>query len=137
MVHRSVVGGIERLVAHLIEVHAGAFPTWMAPVQLVVLPVSDAEMPAAAAMVRHCIQQGLRAELAARQRGTLAARIRAARRVPYQAVIGPKEQAIGAVALRLRGGRHLDPLPAAEVVARIALAAANRTHALWDWDAAS
>jgi threonyl-tRNA synthetase len=52
--------------------------------------------------------------------------------VPYQAVIGPKEQAIGAVALRLRDGRRLDPLPADDVVARIAAAAASRTHALWD-----
>jgi threonyl-tRNA synthetase len=132
MVHRSVVGGIERLVAHLIEVHAGAFPVWLAPVQLVVLPVSDAELPAATALVRRCIEQGLRAELAAPERGSPSARIRAARRVPYQAVIGPKEQAIGAVALRLRDGRHLNPLPADGVVACIATAAASRTLALWD-----
>jgi threonyl-tRNA synthetase len=132
MLHRSVVGGLERLVAHLIEVHAGAFPTWMAPVQLVVLPVSDAQLPAAAALVRRCIERGLRAELAAPQRGTLGARVRAARRVPYQAVIGPKEQAVGAVALRLRDGRHLDPLPAGDVIAQIAATAASRTHALWD-----
>jgi threonyl-tRNA synthetase len=132
MVHRSVVGGIERLVGHLIEVHAGAFPVWLAPVQLVVLPVSDAELPAATALVRRCIEQGLRAELAAPERGSLSARIRAARRVPHQAVIGPKEQAIGAVALRLRDGRHLNPLPADGVVACIATAAASRTLALWD-----
>jgi len=132
MVHRSIVGGLERLVAHLIEVHDGAFPTWMAPVQLVVLPVSEAELPAATALVRRCVERGLRAELAAPERGTLGARVRAARRVPYQAVIGPKEQAAGAVALRLRDGRHLDPLPAVEVVARVAAASASRTHALWD-----
>jgi threonyl-tRNA synthetase len=130
MVHRSVIGSLERLVAHLIEVHAGAFPTWMAPVQLVVLPVTDAQMPAAAALVRRCIEQGLRAELAAPQRGSLGARVRAARRVPYQAVIGPREQAVGAVALRLRDGRHLAPLPAVDVIARIAAAAASPTHAL-------
>jgi len=132
MVHRSVVGGIERLVAHLIEVHGGAFPTWMAPVQLVALPVSDAELAAAAALVDGCIERGLRAELAAADRGTLGARVRAARRVPYQAVIGPKEDANGQVALRLRDGRRLDPLPAGEVVARVAVAAASRSHALWD-----
>jgi threonyl-tRNA synthetase len=64
IVHRSVVGGLERLVAHLIEVHAGAFPTWLAPVQLVGLPVSDAELPAATELVRRCVEWGLRAELA-------------------------------------------------------------------------
>jgi threonyl-tRNA synthetase len=132
MVHRSVVGGIERLVAHLIEVHGGAFPTWMAPVQPVALPVTDAELAAAAALVRRCIEQGLRAELAAPDRGTLGARVRAARLVPYQAVIGPKEDVNGRVALRLRDGCRLDPVPADEVIARVAAAAASRTHALWD-----
>jgi threonyl-tRNA synthetase len=92
-------------------------------------PKIDVQMPAAAALVRRCIEQGLRAELAAPQRGTLGARVRAARRVPYQAVIGPREQAVGAVALRLRDGRHLAPLPAVDVIARIA-AAASPTHAL-------
>jgi threonyl-tRNA synthetase len=132
MVHRSVVGGIERLVAHLIEVHGGAFPTWMAPVQLVALPVSDDQLAAAAALVRGCVERGLRAELAAPDRGTLGARIRAARQVPYQAVIGPKEDANGQVALRLRDGRRLDPLPAGDVIARVAAAAASRIQALWD-----
>ncbi len=47
MVHRAIVGSIERAVAHLIEVHGGAFPAWLAPVQLVVLPISDAEEKAA------------------------------------------------------------------------------------------
>jgi threonyl-tRNA synthetase len=97
-----------------------------------VLPVTDAELPAATALLRRGVEQGLRAELAAPDRGTLGARVRAARRVPYQAVIGPKEQAVGAVSLRLRDGRQLDPLPAGEVVARIRSAAASRTHALWE-----
>ncbi|WP_246005554.1 threonine--tRNA ligase [[Actinomadura] parvosata] len=66
MVHRSVVGGLERLVAHLIEVHGGAFPEWMAPVQAVVLPLSDAELPAAERVLRRCVAAGLRAELAPR-----------------------------------------------------------------------
>uniref|UniRef100_UPI000DE364A5 aminoacyl--tRNA ligase-related protein n=1 Tax=Nonomuraea lactucae TaxID=2249762 RepID=UPI000DE364A5 len=55
MVHRSVVGGLERLVAHLIEVHGGAFPAWLAPVQAVVLPVSGSAVPAAEALVRRCV----------------------------------------------------------------------------------
>ncbi len=132
MVHRSVIGSVERAVAHLIEVHGGAFPAWLAPVQLVVLPVSEAELPQAEELVARGLEQGLRAELAAPYRGSLGARIREARLVPYQAVIGPREAAAGQVALRLRDGRRPDPLPAAEALARIgALAAAHRTE-LWD-----
>ena len=58
--------------------------------------------------------------------------MRAARLVPYQAVIGPKEDANGRVALRLRDGCRLDSVPADEVIARVAAAAASRTHVLWD-----
>ncbi|MFF4349697.1 threonine--tRNA ligase [Streptomyces sp. NPDC001530] len=119
MVHRSVIGSLERAVAHLIEVHGGAFPPWLAPTQLVALPVSDAEADRAAALVRRCRAQGLRAELAAPDQGTLGARIRAARLVPYQAVIGPREAAADLIALRLRDGRRLDARPAAEVLHRI------------------
>src|SRR5262249_53691497 len=51
MVHRSIVGSVERAVAHLIEVHAGAFPPWLAPTQLVILPVSGTELPRASALL--------------------------------------------------------------------------------------
>jgi threonyl-tRNA synthetase len=132
MVHRSVIGSVERAVAHLIEQHGGAFPAWLAPTQLVVLPVSDAEMPQAAGFVRRCLDQGLRAEVSGPEHGTLGARIRAARLVPYQAVIGAKEAADDQVALRLRDGRRLDVLPPAEVLTRIdALVNAHSTD-LWD-----
>lgn len=135
MVHRSVIGSVERAVAHLIEVHGGAFPAWLAPTQLVVLPVSEAESGRADALVRRCVAQGLRAEVAGQERGTLGARVRAARLVPYQAVIGAKEADGDQVALRLRDGRRLDVLPAAEVLSRIgALVAAHSTE-LWGTEA--
>ncbi|MEV1175462.1 threonine--tRNA ligase [Nonomuraea sp. NPDC049784] len=111
MVHRSVVGSIERLLAHLIEVHGGAFPAWMAPVQAVVLPLSDAELPAAASLLRRCLAAGLRAELAPADRGSLGARIRAHRLVPYQLVVGPREAASGGVAVRLRDGSQAGDVP--------------------------
>jgi threonyl-tRNA synthetase len=81
MVHRSIIGSVERAVAHLIERHSGAFPAWLAPTQLVVLPVSDAEMPQAAALLRRCTDLGLRAQIAGPEHGSLGARIRAARLV--------------------------------------------------------
>lgn len=121
MVHRSVIGSLERAVAHLIEAHGGAFPSWLVPTQLVALPVSDAEaeVEQAAPLVRRCLDRGLRARLVTADQGTLGARVRAARLVPYQAVIGPREATAGQVALRLRDGRRLDPRPAAEALERI------------------
>ncbi|WP_101782806.1 threonine--tRNA ligase [Nonomuraea indica] len=121
MVHRSVVGSLERLVAHLIEVHGGAFPAWLAPVQAVVLPVSDAEVPAAEGLVRRCVAAGLRAELAPPARGSLGARIRAHRLVPYQLVVGPREVAAGdppdAAPVRLRDGGQAGVVPVEELAA--------------------
>lgn len=96
MIHRSIVGSLERLVAHLTEVHAGGFPAWLAPVQLVVLPVTDGQVPLAVGLVRRCIEAGLRAEVSEPDRGSLGARIRSHRLVPYQVVIGPREANSGA-----------------------------------------
>ncbi|WP_406374881.1 threonine--tRNA ligase [Streptomyces sp. NBC_00647] len=132
MVHRSVIGSLERAVAHLIEAHGGAFPAWLAPTQLVVLPVSDAETDRALELVRRCRDRGLRAELAAPDQGSLGARVRAARLVPYQAVIGPREAEAGLIALRLRDGRRLDPRPADEVLHLIGQPIASRSADLLD-----
>ncbi|EST29297.1 threonine--tRNA ligase, partial [Streptomyces roseochromogenus] len=83
MVHRSIIGSVERAVAHLLEAHSGALPAWLAPVQLVVLPVAEEQHDQAAAVVREAWERGLRAELAGPAEGSLGARIRAARLVPY------------------------------------------------------
>jgi threonyl-tRNA synthetase len=134
MVHRSIIGSAERAVAHLIERHGGAFPAWLAPVQLVILPVTDAELPQAEALLQQGLDRGLRPQLASPEHGSLGARIRAARLVPYQAVIGGREAAGGQVALRLRDGRRLEPRPAAEALARIGALIAAHSPALWDAD---
>ncbi|MGP3988635.1 threonine--tRNA ligase [Streptomyces sp. 3N207] len=131
MVHRAVIGSVERAVAQLIEVHGGAFPGWLAPTQIVVLPVSEAEVPDGEALVRRCAAAGLRAELAAPERGSLGARVREARLVPYQAVIGAREAADGRLALRLRDGRRLDPLPIDEALARITALVGRHSTELW------
>jgi threonyl-tRNA synthetase len=132
MVHRSIIGSVERAVAHLIEQHDGAFPAWLAPAQLVVLPISDAEVPHADAFLRRCVESGLRAEIAGPEQGSLGARIRAARLVPYQAVIGAKEVDADEVALRLRDGRRLDARPASEVLARVGALVGARSTELWE-----
>ncbi|MFC0004641.1 threonine--tRNA ligase [Micromonospora siamensis] len=117
MVHRSLVGSMERLFAYLIEVHQGAFPVWYAPVQLVLLPVDDGQAAAAEALARRAGAAGLRVEVD--HGGSLGARVRdaARRRIPYAGVIGAREAAAGAVALRLRDGRSLPPMPADEALA--------------------
>jgi threonyl-tRNA synthetase len=132
MVHRSVIGSLERAVAHLIEVHGGAFPAWLAPTQLVILPVSEAETERALQLVRRCRDQGLRTELAAPDQGSLGARVRAARLVPYQAVVGPREAAADLIALRLRDGRRLDARPSGEVLHRIERQIVSRSVDLLD-----
>ncbi len=132
MVHRSVIGSAERAVAHLVDRHGGAFPAWLAPVQLAVLPVSDAQLPSAEDLARRCADLGMRAEVAGPERGSLGARIRAARLVPYQAVIGAKEAADGRVAVRLRDGRRLDPQPAGALLARVAGLVGAYSSRLWD-----
>lgn len=132
MVHRSIIGSVERAVAHLVEVHGGAFPGWLAPVQLAVLPLTDAESGPAEAVVEHCLERGLRAEVLGPERGTLGARVRLARRVPYQAVIGAREAAAGHLALRLRDGRRIEARPVGEVLDRLAERIAARDGVLWD-----
>ncbi|MFI5872139.1 threonine--tRNA ligase [Streptomyces sp. NPDC051445] len=131
MVHRSIIGSVERAVAHLLEEHGGAFPVWLAPVQLVVLPVSQAQGERAAELVRRAEAAGLRAELAGPERGSLGARVRAARLVPYRAVIGEREARDGLAAVRLRDGRRPGALSADELVRRIGERAAARGTGLW------
>jgi len=130
MVHRSLVGSMERLFAHLIEVHAGAFPVWYAPEQIAVVPVASGQSAAADGLVRDAVAAGLRASAA--YDGSVGARIRdaAGRKVPYVAVIGAREAVRGEVALRLRDGRQLPPMPAAEAMALVSAVAAARSLAL-------
>ncbi|MFC9465123.1 threonine--tRNA ligase [Streptomyces coelicoflavus] len=131
MVHRSIIGSVERAVAHLVEQHGGAFPAWLAPTQLVILPISDTELPNAVSLAQRCTRLGLRARIAGPDRGTLGARIRQARLIPYQAVIGAREAADDQTALRLRDGRRLAPQPVDNVLTRITALIATHTTDLW------
>uniref|UniRef100_A8M2T5 Threonine--tRNA ligase n=1 Tax=Salinispora arenicola (strain CNS-205) TaxID=391037 RepID=A8M2T5_SALAI len=130
MVHRSLVGSMERLFGYLIEVHEGTFPAWYAPVQLVVLPIAAGQDSAAETFAAAGQAAGLRAEV--HRNGSLGGRIREAARarIPYAAVVGPREAAVGQVSLRLRDGRSLAPLPAAEAIALVARVVATRSPEL-------
>jgi threonyl-tRNA synthetase len=120
MVHRSIVSTMERMVAHLLEVHNGALPAWLAPTQAVILPVTD-EALAHAAHVRDALRRaGLRGELDDRD-ATLGARVRDAqqRHVPYLAVVGSREAAAGTVSVRRRDSRQLPAMSVDQLVALI------------------
>jgi threonyl-tRNA synthetase len=126
MVHRSIASTMERMVAHLLEVHNGALPAWLAPTQAVILPVSDHAL-AHAAHVRDSLRRaGLRADLDDRD-ATLAARVRDAqqRHVPYVAVVGAREAAAGTVSVRLRTSEQLPAMDADQFV-RLAQAVARQ-----------
>lgn len=129
MVHRSVLASMERMVAYLLERYAGALPAWLAPVQVVVLPLGANEIESAWAVARMADGAGLRAEVDDREE-SLGARVRAAHlaKVPYVAVVGPVEVASGTVALRLRGGRQSGVVPADRFVAAVRTAVAARSQ---------
>jgi threonyl-tRNA synthetase len=103
VIHRAVCGSFERFIAILIEHYAGAFPTWLAPEQVRVLPVSDKWTASGAELVAQLVAAGVRAELVDRE--TLPYRIREAEtlKVPYMAIVGEREAADGTVAVRRRG----------------------------------
>lgn len=103
MIHRTVLGSIERFIGILIEHHAGAFPTWLAPVQARVLPITDRQLPYARHVAADLTAQGVRAEVDERNE-KIGHKIRDAQlqRIPYMLVVGDKEMAQDAVAVRHR-----------------------------------
>jgi threonyl-tRNA synthetase len=116
MLHRVLVGSMERFVGGLIEHYAGAFPLWLAPEQVRVVPVIDDVADAASAVCERLTAAGVRAQVD-RRSGTLNYRIREAAlmKVPYLAVIGKREAADGTVAVTVRGAgekQHPVPVPA-------------------------
>ncbi|MEP7025504.1 MAG: threonine--tRNA ligase, partial [Actinomycetota bacterium] len=131
MIHRGGLSSMDRMVAFLIERYDGAFPPWLAPVQAVVLPVTDGQDSLAASLVGQLRAAGLRAE-ADPADATLGARVRKARqgRVPYVVVLGAKEAASGQFAVRLRDGRQITGVSAADLVAGISAQVTARSAAL-------
>ncbi len=120
VIHRAVCGSFERFIAILVEHYAGAFPTWLAPEQVRVLPVSEKSTASGVELVAQLKAAGIRAELADRE--TLPYRIREAEtlKVPYMAVVGEREAADGTVAVRRRGeGKKQDVMSREAFVAHL------------------
>ncbi|HEX8830510.1 MAG TPA: threonine--tRNA ligase [Longimicrobium sp.] len=130
MLHRVLTGSVERFVGGLIEHYAGAFPVWLAPVQVSVLPVRDEHEEAAAALCDELRAAGLRPELA-RAGESLGRRMHhvRAQKVPYAAVLGDREVESGTVAVRRRGSeKQVDTIRRAELVSLIRDEAASRAQ---------
>ena len=108
MLHRAIVGSMERFIGMLIEQHAGALPAWLAPVQVAVLNITDAQADYAAEVAKTLQNQGLRVELDLRnEKITYKIREHSLQKLPYILVVGDKEKAAGAVAVRARGNQDL------------------------------
>ena len=123
VIHRAVSGSLERFIAILIEHFAGAFPTWLAPEQVRVLPISEEQRDVAAAVVERMTAAGIRASLDARSE-TLKYRVAEGARMktPYMCVIGRREAAADQVAVNTRGageGQKPAPVGVDEFIARI------------------
>lgn len=120
MIHRALLGSIERFMAILIEHCAGAFPLWLAPVQARILTVTDAHKEYAMKVLKGIRHGGWRVELDERNE-KLGFKIREAQlaKIPYALIIGDKEVAAETVAPRRRGGENLTPLSVADFVQRL------------------
>jgi len=127
MVHRALLGSMERFFGVLIEHYGGAFPLWLAPVQAVVIPIADRHAEYAEKLADDLRQAGLRAEVDGRGE-RMQAKIRDAQlqKVPYMLVVGDRESEAGAAAVRLRSGEDLGAMKVAELIARMQQEAGER-----------
>ena len=108
MLHRAIVGSLERFIGILIEQHAGVLPTWLSPTQAVVLNITDAQADAVENVAKTLRNQGLRVKAdLANEKITAKIRSWSLQKVPFIAVIGEKERAAGTVAVRARGNQDL------------------------------
>ncbi|MBK1686448.1 threonine--tRNA ligase [Rubrivivax gelatinosus] len=121
MLHRAIVGSLERFIGILIEQHAGALPVWLAPVQAVVASITDAQADYAAEVAKSLQRQGVRVQLDLRnEKINRKIREHSVQKAPFILVVGDKEKANGAVAVRARGNLDLGAMPLADFHQKIA-----------------
>ena len=129
MIHRALFGSIERFFAILLEHHAGAFPAWLAPVQVVGIPVAGDFAPYLGEIVDRLRRHGVRAELDdSDDRMQKKIRNHTKAKVPFQLIAGGDDQAAGAVSFRFRDGRQDNGVPVDEAVTRILEAIESRAQ---------
>lgn len=128
MIHRALFGSIERFFAILVEHYAGAFPAWLAPVQVVAVPVAEPFYDYLADVVARLRAQGIRAELdVSDDRFGKKIRNAATQKVPFVLIAGGEDAEAGAVSFRYRDGRQDNGVPIAEAIERVVAAVRERT----------
>jgi threonyl-tRNA synthetase len=121
MLHRAILGSLERFIGILIEQHAGSLPVWLAPSQVVVLNITDAQADYAKEIAQSLQKQGLRVQLDLRnEKITYKIREHSLQKVPYFIVVGDKEKLDGTVAVRARGNQNLGVMSLADFSQKIA-----------------
>ncbi|MBB0023520.1 threonine--tRNA ligase [Ralstonia pickettii] len=128
MLHRAIVGSLERFIGILIEQYAGALPTWLSPVQVVVLSITDSHAEYAQSVAQSLQKQGFRAVVDLRNE-KIGYKIRehSVQKVPYQVVVGDKERDENQVAVRARGNVDLGSMPLSAFVERLKNDLANKS----------
>ena len=128
MLHRAIVGSLERFIGILIEQYAGALPTWLSPVQVAVLSITDSHAEYAQSVVQSLQKQGFRAVVDLRNE-KIGYKIREhpVQKVPYQIVVGDKERDENQVAVRARGNVDLGSMPLSAFVERLQNDLANKS----------
>ena len=120
MVHRAILGSLERFLGVLIEHYGGAFPMWLAPIQATIIPIADRHHDYARQVAQRLEEAGIRVHLDARnERMNLKIREAQLQKVPYMLVVGDREAQAGTVALRMRSGDNPGPVPVEEVLERL------------------
>jgi threonyl-tRNA synthetase len=127
MIHRALFGSIERFFGILVEHYAGAFPPWLAPVQVTGIPIADAHVPYLEQVAERLRGHGIRVEVDSSD-DRMQKKIRTAQRqkVPYMLLAGDDDVAAGAVSFRFRDGTQRNGVPVDEAVAEIVRAVADR-----------
>ncbi|OGA97244.1 MAG: threonine--tRNA ligase [Burkholderiales bacterium RIFCSPHIGHO2_12_FULL_69_20] len=121
MLHRAIVGSLERFIGILIEQHAGALPAWLAPVQVVIANITDAQDAYVAEVAKMLQKQGVRVQTDLRnEKITYKIREHSLQKIPYILVAGDKEKASGSVAVRARGNLDLGVMPLSDFITKLA-----------------
>jgi len=120
MVHRAILGSVERFFATLLEYHSGNLPHWLAPVQMMILPITEAQMPFARKLEEDFRLRGLRCEVDPRNE-KIGYKIRDAelKKIPFMCVIGKKEEESGQITLRQHTVGDLGSMSFAEALSRV------------------
>jgi threonyl-tRNA synthetase len=127
MLHRAIVGSLERFIGILIEQHAGALPAWLAPTQVVVACISENQADYASEVAKTLQKQGVRTAVDLRnEKITYKIREHSLQKVPFILVVGDKEKANGAVAVRARGNQDLGVMPLSDFSLKIAADIASK-----------